>query len=225
MDFSTGNSGNKLVYAVLKTGDGCRQEGAFCQYLGADVAPHVYALLDHGYAMEALQPASRYPGLLRDIEWLLEKKVWRRGALPISNEDRWAEELQKFGVQMPDYEVIGPSCLVHGDPTASNALTRMGSQLVLGDPRPPRAFIPQCKESDMGRILQSFLGWEVAAYGAHPMDFDLPRFMGDEVLHRAARFWCYAAAVRIKHLEMSRKPIMKTPILTWCDFVMEICSA
>ena len=239
MNFSTGNSGNLLRASVTKTGDGCVQEGSYCQYLGKDVCPEIYGFVDNGYVMEALQPSPRYPRLLRDIEELLKAKVWSRPALPISNDEGWRNALKKFGVEVPSWLPVSIPCLCHGDPTASNALIRehpietvehldgtkhlcMHDQLIMGDPRPPRDFIPQCRETDMGRILQSHYGWEEIAYGEQHVDFLTPDFTYSDEVMGMAMFWCGAAVARIEYLERSRANRRK--ILDWCLEVRGICN-
>jgi len=219
MDFKTGNSGNKLQLAVLKTGVGCRQEGAYCQYLGA-IAPKVYALVDDGYILEMLEPARYEHSLLVSITQHLETFIWSRPPLPDTLDSDWREELLKYGVKTPDWVTEGSPCLVHGDPTASNALRR-GKELVLGDPRPPRNFIPQTRETDMGRVYQSYFGWESVAYGIPYTKFEEPWFMTNDYMNRRALFWCGAAVARIAHLERSRQSRAK--ILLWCEETRRKC--
>jgi len=220
MVFSTGNSGNRLIEAVVKTGTECLQEGSYCQYLGDDVVPKVYALIPDGYVMERLAPAPYTEDLLLRIETLLEHKVWNRPALPSTMDSDWRDHLRLYGVETPDWVVPTDYCLVHGDPTVSNTLVR-GTTLMLCDPRPPRVFIPQCRESDMGRILQSLFGWEEIAYDAPHIDWWLPKFYRDLVYKRKAIFWCGAAAARIEYLERSRGKRPK--ILRWCNQIRSIC--
>jgi hypothetical protein len=221
VDFSTGNSGNRLHHAVVKIGNECQQEGAFCQLLGRNVTPEVYSLIPNGYVMEALEPAKRDPYLLCEIESVLQNHVWGREAPPVSTDVSWKEKLKIYGVDAPDWAIMTrTTSLVHGDPTASNALRR-GKQLVICDPRPPRDFIPPYIETDCGRILQSFMGWEVSAYGAEPVKFHHPDFMDDPYLYVAARFWCGAAAARIEYLERSRSS--RPNILEWCQKVRKMC--
>lgn len=215
MNFSTGNSGNTLFEAVVKIGNECAQEGAFCTFLGAKVAPRIHAILPNGYVMEHLEPAPRKKDLLVRIEKLLEEHVWCRPALPVSNEIDWKCRLAAYGIEIPDWIDSETSCLVHGDPTASNALLR-GKDLVLCDPRPPRDYMPQYKETDMGRIIQSMFGWEVAAYNAPVVDFDVPYFWTVAESRKKAMFWVRAAAVRIAALENSR-PKQRKAILDWCE--------
>jgi hypothetical protein len=222
MDFSTGNSGNKLKEAVVKTGPGCRQEGAFCQVLGSVVAPEIYGLLPDGYVMEKLDKFWTWAdrSLLQRIEFLLADQVWCRQAFPVSNDIIWTDCLKDYGLTVPDWAVPKHFCLAHGDPTISNTLSR-GRNIVLCDPRPPRNYIPQCAETDMGRILQSYFGWESVAYGAPETRYAAPYFFKSTGLLRSARFWCGAAAVRIEHLEKSRDN--RAHIINWCREVRKEC--
>lgn len=57
-----------------------------------------------------------------------------------------------------------PKALTHGDPIIDNVLMR-GSELVLIDPIPATPAIPDVRASDMGRVLQSVLGYEKHRYG------------------------------------------------------------
>lgn len=220
-DFSTGNSGNTLYDAVVKIGPECAQEGAYCKVLGEDVSPRILSIIPGGYIMEKLSSVERTTDLLLKIETLLEAKVWNRPALQSSDED-FRDHLSSFGIEVPDWAMPETFCMVHGDPTVSNCLSRDG-KLILCDPRPPRDYIPQCKETDMGRILQSYFGWESVAYGQLRVNYKKPEFLKNEKYARLAGFWCGAAVKRIKHLELSRGCI-RPRIIKWCDSVGEICA-
>lgn len=224
MDFASGNSGNSLRRAVIKTGPGCQQEGVYCQLLGPEVAPEIYAIIPDGYVMEALQQIKGDAFQLIQIEELLRTKVWSRPALPVSTDYSWKDKLGEFGITVPEHAIVSEPCLVHGDPTVSNALVRVrrSVDLIMCDPRPPRDFIPQYRETDMGRILQSYLGWEQAAYGWAKARYYEPLFMTDKSLRAAAYFWCGAAAARIEFLERSRAN--RRHILDWCLEVRGICN-
>jgi hypothetical protein len=220
MDFKSGNSGNLLREAVLKIGDGCLQEGAFCQYLTSKIAPEVFALTPNGYVMEKLRAERPTEDSLIIIEEALEEHVWNRPAIPISNDEDWVRKLQKFGV-FAHRELASEPCLSHGDPTLSNLLWRDDTTPILADPRPPRDFIPQCRETDMGRIMQSFYGWECAAYNWPDIPYERPRFMRDPKIAAKANFWAFAASARILHLELSKKK-QNPRILNWCNSMKEL---
>lgn len=222
MDFSSGNSGNILREAIIKIGPGCQQEGAFCQLLGKDVCPDIYAIIPDGYVMEKLNEVSPYEmedrNFLNKVVDLLKNKVWNRPAISTTLDTDWRDNLRIYGVKTPDWVVPKDYCLVHGDPTVSNLLSRNG-HLVIADPRPPRDYIPQCRETDLGRILQSWHGWEVVAYGYKGHHWNKPYFKNDLEEDRA-KFWCGAAAARIQHLELSR--MRRENILDWCSTVRRI---
>ena len=218
MDFSSGNSGNTIFPTVTKIGPECAQEGAFCQYLGEKIAPKIYSIIPNGYVMELLQKpdyTDRY--LLQKVEKQLRLHIWNRPAIPISTDKTWIQSLEKFGVVGKSWYAVENSCLVHGDPTLSNTLLR-GDQLIIADPRPPRDFVPQSKETDMGRILQSFFGWEHVAYGWPIVEYYPPEFWYDLTLRKRAEFWAGAAAARIEYQELSRKNSRKN-IIDWCNLI------
>ncbi len=220
MDFSSGNSGNLLREAVIKTGPEVRQEGAYCQLLGSEVCPEIYGLLPDGYLMEKLVPAERNSLLLRDAAERLETRVWNRPALPSSTEWDWQDSLKKYGIEVPDWIAPTEFCMVHGDCTVSNMLRR-NEDLIICDPRPPRHYIPQCRETDLGRLLQSAFNWEVITYGAKRVNFNWPLFR-DSLERNKAIFWCGAAVARIEFLEHSRE---KRPhVIEWCQNVRRICN-
>lgn len=223
VNFSSGNSGNLLYEAVVKVGPGCQQEGAFCQHLGPVVAPVVHYMIPNGYVMERLKPAVIRRRTLIDIETALADYIWCRPALPSTNDTSWREVLaERYAIDVPDWVGRSEPCLVHGDPTLSNALYRENyTSLIMGDPRPPRDYMPQTRETDMGRILQSYMGWEVAAYGYNEMAYSAPFFVTDATLYREALFWCGAAASRIQYLELSRGH--RKNILDWCQRTREFC--
>jgi len=216
MDLTSGNSGNLLFETITKIGPGVAQEAAFCQFLGDDVCPKIYHIGIDMYTMEKLKPAPWTPGLLRRIEDLLYHRVWSRPALPSSMDVDWRDKLLVYGIKVPDWIKPTASCLCHGDPTASNALSGRNGLIFIADPRPPRDFIPQCRETDVGRLIQSYHGWEVVAYGAPKVDFERPKYWNNQAI-----FWCGAACARIEYLERSRAN--RQHILDWCRNVRGIC--
>tara|TARA_Y100000310_G_scaffold270200_1_gene283862 strand:+ start:2805 stop:3638 length:834 start_codon:yes stop_codon:yes gene_type:complete len=52
-------------------------------------------------------------------------------------------------------------CKAHGDPTLENVMLHpRDGRIVLIDPLPPSNRIPECKESDVGKLMQSASGYE-----------------------------------------------------------------
>lgn len=222
MDFASGNSGSQLFHAVVKTGPECLQEGAYCQMLGRKIAPIVYGLLPDGYVMEKLGKASKTADLLQKINIALTYHVWTRPSVnyDVTGQD-YRDYHKKLGIEIPTWAIPTEFCMTHGDPTVSNAMTR-GSHLVMCDPRPPRFYVPQCQEADMGRIIQSYFGWETIAYGEPFVDYELPSFMKYDRFRNKAAFWCAAAVMRIKNLELSKKR-PQFHIINWCNTTRYLC--
>ncbi len=230
MAFETGNSGSLLKHAVIKTGKECQQEGAFCQYLGKSVCPEIYALIPNGYVMERLflPDLTISERMLLDIEMLLEDLVWCRSPLSSSLDQDWRNSSKiLYGLEIPDYAIPEHSCLVHGDPTHSNILYRESGQIVICDPRPPRAYVPQAAEIDMAKIMQSYFGWETAAYNWPRIEYKIPNFWYNHDTKRRVKFWLKASLIRIKSLVGKRQPVDRytmdtqaTKIVLWCDSII-----
>lgn len=185
------------------------------------MAPLVYGYVEDGYVMEPLYTAPRTAGLLRWMEDVLENRVWNRPAIAIANSNRWREHIEFLGVEVPDWIEPTEFTLTHGDCTASNAMLR-GDQLIIADPRPPRVYVPQCPETDIGRLLQSAMGWECAAYGVIPVEFVAP-MAWYRYPHRQAKylFWCGMAITRVLHKELAEQ---KRPhVIAWCERSREVC--
>lgn len=221
--FGTGNSGSNLFDAVVKYGNECQIEGVYCKLLG-EVAPIVFEIVPGGYVMERLQIAPREPDLILGMELLLHKRVWNRPTVPyeVTGVD-YKEYHQKIGITVPTWAIPTEFCMTHGDPTVSNAMIRISNrELVICDPRPPRAYIPSCRETDMGRLLTSAFGWEQIAYNEHPVQWLKPVFWDVPNLRRKALFWCAAACKRIAHKEWQKLP-PRMYILEWCDLMVKFC--
>jgi hypothetical protein len=215
MDLSSGNSGSHLANAIVKTGPGCAQEGAYCEHLGAKVCPRIYGYVPNGYVMEKLEIPWRHPRFLKAIEHVCQQGIWTRPVLPVSNDITWQEGLAKFGVIVPQW-VEGKSSLCHGDPTASNLLMRgTGGHYILCDPRAPREFVPQWIQTDWGVILQSYFGWEEIVYQWEKVAYEEPVFMQVPEYRKQAMFWLGAKAARIMHYENLRSD-PRSQVLDWC---------
>jgi hypothetical protein len=223
MDFKNGNSGCDVRAAVIKRGPECLQEGAYCKLLGPKVTPVIYGLLDNGYVMEFLDHAVRGPTLIREMEALLSKHVWSRPSLDydVTGQD-WKDYHRSLGLEIPDWVIPSEFCMTHGDPTVSNTFNR-GWDLLIGDPRPPRFYVPQCKESDMGRLVQSYMGWECVAYDEDQPNYQLPDFWFDRTTRNRALFWCAAATFRIEDKERKRSN-SRDRIIKWCQDTRQKCS-
>lgn len=203
---------------MVKQGDpaAIRAEVHHIALMGS-IAPRVIAHWDGGYAMEVLEewPFSCWTtpmlGLLRQL--------WIQDWIPSELEQRWGlkwwtgDFQDRFGFTPPDWVADESMCLIHGDPTLANLMRRTGSlENVLIDPKPPGNGIPSFRTVDIGKMLQSMLGWEsVLAGGALPR-YDI-HFLSNfsEVDARRAVFWCMIHLMRIMQREKSGE------IFEWAD--------
>jgi hypothetical protein len=90
-------------------------------------------------------------------------------------------------------------CLSHGDATVDNVMLRANppsARLVLIDPIPATPAVPDLQCVDVGKMLQSALGFECARYDVpisprntqHMVNTIRGRLSGDE--WRASSYWC-----------------------------------
>jgi hypothetical protein len=212
-----GNSDAEVTLSVLKIGPEEQARGEWVDFLGREVCPEVYKIFDNGYVMEFLEPVRPYEALLLDMENLLETQVWCR---PDPGTNAWWLLHLRNRIEMPDPPPATRYTLTHGDCTVSNAMKR-GDQLLIIDPLPPRRYIPNVPESDMGRLIQSAMGWEVLMYGDEIIEYDPPTFWFREKERRLALWWCACLAMRIALFERQRAGREK--VLQWTHTVAEKC--
>lgn len=224
MNLSSGNSGARLIETITKFAPDAAFEGGFCQLLSKVVCPEIFATGPGYYVMERLEQIPRTPDLLRKIELLLEQNVWNRPAsnYEVTGQPGYIEFQKSMGIETPNFARPKEFCLIHGDPTVSNAMLR-DTDLVLIDPRPPNGHIPSAAMVDRGKILQSWMGWEYVAYNEPDVSYNPPYFMSDKTLRKQALFWCGYHAARIEQLEISRG-WNRPSILQWCNRVRRYCN-
>lgn len=219
-----GGSGARVDLVAMKTHSSAWEEGHYCRYLGSGIAPRVYMIEPEAYVMEYLEPARRYPGLLTEMESALIKHVWSSNLWFTQRDSEWPRHLLKrTGLQPPELVRTGYSvCKTHGDCTASNAMRRESGDIVIGDPIFPRPHVARCAEADMGRLLQSALGWESVAYGERPVEWTMPQFWMTEYVKRRALWWCGATARRIA-VDWENRGQLTPEVKTWCERTEETC--
>lgn len=196
------------------------EEAQHLAYLGSDVAPEVYMFGQNPdgtgrIVMEHLTMVPEGDLLLLAIQTLY-KKVWSRPAHPMWNRKMyWAQRFQlRFGFEAPDW-VNEPECCVHGDPTLAN-MCFDGLKLRFIDPKPPGNGIPPFASVDLGKIMQSYMGWERALFWqsgrtvVNPVDAMMfsdgrqqlnPFPEVPNIDLRRATFWCMIHFLRIVHRE------------------------
>lgn len=100
---------------------------------------------------------------------------------------------------------------IHGDPTLANVMIRKqpavdgvvpaSECIVICDPIAPRGKIPAHYTVDIGKMLQSAIGWETHLYGLHiPRDQCVSAVLGDspQLLEvQRSWFWCMVHLIRI----------------------------
>jgi len=189
--------------------------------------PRVYAVyVNSHYTMERL---AEPPIALLDHERVarvmidtLVTHIWSQpGAVPI-NHDMLQEKLERLSSSYHGFSSLWtwivkthaqvrwsdvPRCLTHGDPTFDNVMIREETgELVFVDPLPASLVAPDMRCVDIGKILQSVLGWERIRYGSER--FSLRASVTDlagvlrttlrvsENEWRASVFWCVVHLLR-----------------------------
>jgi hypothetical protein len=138
-----------------------------------------------GYTMDLLSSIpfrTTHPRALADeIAFILKRDVWSK---PAEVDIDWQAHheylmdrvrayapdlLEQFADQFVEvihwsYDGKLPGCLVHGDPTFANVMLN-GQQHVLIDPIPAAPHLPSLRALDLGKIVQSLLGYETRRFG------------------------------------------------------------
>lgn len=85
--------------------------------------------------------------------------------------------------------------VTHGDPTHENLMMRTNGDLVLTDPIPATPAVPHLRCVDLGKMLQSAMGFEQMRYGVEEYGswtYDVSTILKDitSIEIRAAWYWC-----------------------------------
>ncbi len=232
-----GRSGASLEFCVLKRGLHVHEEAVHAQLLGPAVCPRIPLIGTDLYVMEYLSPVPMTPELPLAAEAILANCVWDRS--PIDCTPYWWQRLfETTGIGAPDWTWKDvEQCLTHGDPTFANMMSRPiegvnRGQMLLCDPVPPGRRVPQIREVDQAKILQSMLGWEAMIGGrcipsAGGFTWDEPDFLQDglgEAHAQRLMFWTGISMLRCQqHLRVPEQPAgeLDTEYMTymWCDHI------
>lgn len=138
----------------------------------------------YGYSMEKLDSieySEITPNIFNEIKDLLSRYIWCQKAEVFFNENKVYEIhryvyniLNKLPLNKTEIDNISlyvfinlkqlldlnlTSCLIHGDPTIANCVRRNKKHLVILDPIPSDLW-PHLKAVDLGKMLQSAIGYE-----------------------------------------------------------------
>lgn len=215
--------------SVLKRGPGVRQQGELCRSLGKNVTTRVYRLLDDGYEMEMLEdtPSRSCPEL--DVVWSkLAVDVWTKPSVYWN--DDWLDPLRVWSQltapwlldtinELYPYEPEFGYSLIHGDPALSNLMLR-GSVFVITDPMPRMLYrkeIPNRREVDWGKLLQSAMGWErVLGFGGHTL-IDVPEYVLHRLQPQEQRLALLWAAVHLARIARRAPARNRQDVATWAE--------
>jgi hypothetical protein len=193
-------------------------QARYCKHLGEIICPRIIRPTLTGYVMERLTPM-RYPKdvacadqVLLNMVDALAKHVWAHDVAPGRGNETWKEHLILWAdawvydvrsVLKKLYPCAMLQMRIHGDPTLSNFMWRVpDKEFVIADPIEPVGKVPGLLEVDLGKMLQSALGWEaltvtgwVHLLPRHALvDAVLNGF--SEVSRKRAWFWCFIHLLR-----------------------------
>lgn len=190
-------------------------------------------MVPQGYMMNRLQhePLNGIyeHELFRAMISILSQQVWNRRHVP----NNWRFDLEVFcnglcpemdirhmlSELFPKKEIHG--CYIHGDPTLSNLMADKDCNIYLIDPIKPIGKMPWMQEVDVGKMLQSVIGWEHVAFGWDMPDdrcIDLFDHVFSEAELQRSVFWLMIHAMRILPYANKRKDIVAHD---WAKYVYE----
>lgn len=192
-----------------------REQASYMMLLGGKVCPLVFLVTDDYYVMEELSEEFAHDVTWTEYKKFLWTRVWDR-PYPKEIDLSWKFKLYQY-LKDAEYEWLAVRirdlcnerkyrqkdyCLIHGDPTLANLLwCRRYGELRICDPLQPKGKIPPVREVDMGKVLQSVIGWEEVIHGS---DFNLDMikeslFLEDEddIVRELSLTWLCIHLVRI----------------------------
>ncbi|MGB2791296.1 MAG: hypothetical protein WBC29_01965 [Candidatus Moraniibacteriota bacterium] len=205
---------------ILKTG-GRRvvEQGQWLMDHTNFATPVVKDVTDEGYTMmryvEINRGITHGESLVQNMLTLLNEHIWSKPANVHFIEEAHTAKVRDLlnqadvssdtGIKLFDvFKKIDwgmqIACLTHGDPTLDNVMARRDGSLVLIDPIPATRAVPDLRCVDLGKILQSCVGFEKARYGkmewaSSPGTLWLSEIAGDNEA-RAAKYWCAVHLLR-----------------------------
>lgn len=175
---------------VIKSGQGVVgtrviQQAQWLDRNRTSCLPVVFDVRPDGYMMEHLEEVEPFTLNVADLDAIIGRLA--RGVWHFEPEATFSPKLHLAkldtlkpyaSIDMLDFllDARGAAfdtrqrwCLTHGDPTLDNVMRRMG-HFVITDPIPATHAVPDLWAVDLGKILQSLMGFEIARYGVSPHD-------------------------------------------------------
>ena len=206
-------------------------------------SPNIVKVLEvtaDGYTMPYLEPTLQIPPdyLAGRIIAVLSRDVWQKQSMMTFKPSLFREYVHRFGnTDLDDFTVkMLPQILrqefveTHGDPTFENALSLDG-ELVLVDPLPDPVQdgrMPSVRAVDLGKILQSALGYEAVKRGL------LSSYILDLPTWRTVRYTCdgpeewdlarYFCALHIARFIPYQTPDLGHRWMYWYASLLELLS-
>lgn len=211
---------------VIKSGtDRVAKQGRWLQVHACQALPQVAYVGIISYAMECLTDVPvRLIGelrLLAGVHSRLERFIWSQPAevkfdpdaltaklldLPLDEIASMPKRLAWLNAEI-EWDKLRTG-LTHGDPTLENTMLR-GTDLVLIDPTPATLAVPDIIAVDLGKMLQSVIGWEHARYGWPKWTIPVAcirNLCADDNEWQATRYWCVVHLLRAMPYMPSLKP-------------------
>lgn len=174
---SSGATLTLLSNIAFKIGDErVAWQGSFMSHYPEGVFPKILAYDESGYAMERLYETEydrdSLAGFIYDT---LDTRLWVNEATVHFDEEAHLEKVR--GLSDPEtWELVINSFtkvkwsalrrgLTHGDPTFENTLVNADGAIRMIDPLPATSAVPHLTSVDIGKMLQSALGFEAIRYG------------------------------------------------------------
>lgn len=226
------------VVKCSEPGKGLLDQAKMCEML-YPVTPRIYdtrvSTRTEQYTMEVLKEpifetwsATPWAGAtLKAMRRLLMMYVWHQRVAD-SKHGGWRNSLSHwlsaFQVDRNLYEELmdklftrrsigGNYSLIHGDPTLANVLFR-DATLVITDPIPPKGKIPGHFTVDLGKMLQSAMGWEMVSFGwKYDTETVCLEVLTDYDMLTRARAWFWASIHCLRIIPYARD----AEITTWAE--------
>ena len=225
---SSGAEFNFLGDRVVKiapekaAGDRVMAQGMWLQRHQSPAVPHVFQVYARSYVMERLivppMWALDHEVIFHHLLSALSVHVWSRPAEVEHDVDETEVKYAMLCERFQLHEICAEldhlldtiqwdklkRCLTHGDPTLDNVMFREDDAsvgVVIGDPIPATPAVPDIRAVDLGKILQSLLGWEETRYGLRAFRLrigteDLHRWVTDKNEWCATIFWSVVHMLR-----------------------------